>query len=93
MTLDDVLAAIPSTASADFNEFCRGLKDCPVAGERDGWREVFGLINDGKRRGWIGVGYEDGREGGKIESLILTPAGAAHVRAQLDAKRGLLANL
>lgn len=90
MTLDDVMAAIPSTESADFNEFCRGLKGCPAAGERDAWREVFGLLNEGKARGWIGIAYENGGTAGNIEALILTPEGAARVRAALDAKRGLL---
>lgn len=93
MTLDDVLAAVPSTESATFSEFCHGLKGCPAAGDRDGWREVFRLLNEGKAKGWVGVGYENGAMGGKIEAVILTPAGAAHVRAALDAKRGLLANL
>lgn len=90
MTLEDVLAAIPSTASADFSEFCHGLKDCPVAGDRAAWRELFGLLNEGVRRGWVGVAYEDGRPSGKIEAVILTPEGAAHVRRLLDSKRGLL---
>lgn len=90
MTLDDVMAAIPSTEAADFSEFCHGLKNCPAAGDRAAWRELFGLLNEGVRRGWVGVAYENGASSGKIEAGILTPEGAAHVRAALDAKRGLL---
>lgn len=90
MTLDDVLAAIPGTAGADFGEFCSGLgAGRPEAGDRDGWREVFTLLGECERNGLVKVE----RVEGKIETLILTPAGAAQVRAKLDSKRGLFSTL
>lgn len=90
MTTDDILAAIPGTASADFGEFCGGLgADRPEAGDRAGWREVFTLLGECERNGLVEVERVDG----KIESLILTAAGAAQARAKLDAKRGLFSTL
>ncbi len=90
MTSDDILAAIGSTETSDFNDFCSGLgADRPDAGDRAGWREVFTLLGDCEREGLVEVE----RVGGKVETLILTEAGAAKVRAKLDAKRGLFSSL
>lgn len=90
MTTDDILAAISSTSISDFGEFCSGLgADRPEAGDRAGWREVFTLLGDCERDGLVEVERVDG----KIETLILTPAGAGKVRAKSDSKRGLFSTL
>ncbi len=90
MTTDDILAAVSSTECVDFGEFCGGPgADRPEAGDRAGWRDVFTLLGDCEREGLVEVE----RVGGKIETLILTPAGAAKVRAKLDARRGLFSSL
>lgn len=90
MNTDDILAAIGSTEVSDFNDFCSGLgADRPEAGDRSGWREVFTLLGECERDGLVEVE----RVEGKIDTLILTEAGAARVRARLDAKRGLFSTL
>jgi hypothetical protein len=87
MTTDTILAAIGSTECSSFNDFCSGLgADRPEAGDRSGWREVFSLLGECEREGLVEVE----RVEGKIETLVLTEAGAAQVCAKLDAKRGLL---
>lgn len=89
MNEDKILAAIGSTESSSFNESCRALKVCPAKGDTAGWREVFETLNDLERRGLVVIEREERR----IESLILTDAGADRIRAKLDEGRGLLASL
>ena len=86
---DVILAAIGSTESSTFSEFCRALKDCPAKGDTAGWREVFETLNDLERQGLVVIEREERR----IESLILTDAGADRIRAKLDEGRGLLSSL
>jgi hypothetical protein len=86
MDENTILSAIGSTEESDFNEFCRGLgSDCPESGDREGWREVFNHLRTLERSGFIEVS----RTGNKIDSLILTEAGANRIREKLDSKRGL----
>ena len=89
MEEDNILAAIGSTESSSFNEFCRALKDCPRKGDTAGWREVFARLESLERQGLV----EIERNQRSIESLILTDAGADRIRAKLDEGRGLLSSL
>lgn len=89
MDEDVVLAAIGSTEPSSFSEFCRALKDCPMKGDREGWREVFATLEWLEHQGLVTIE----RSGRSIESLILTDAGADRIRAKLDTGRGLLASL
>jgi DNA-binding transcriptional ArsR family regulator len=88
MTEDTILSAIGSTEPSDFNEFCRGLgADCPD--DREGWREVFNHLRILEQHGFIEVS----RTGNKIDSMILTKAGANRIREKLDSRRGLFAEM
>jgi hypothetical protein len=90
MSEDQILSAIGSTEPSDFNEFCRGLAaDCPESGDREGWREVFSHLRILEQHGFVTVS----RTGNKIDSMILTSAGANRIREKLDNKRGLLSML
>jgi hypothetical protein len=89
MDQDVVLAAIGSTEPSTFNEFCRSLKDCPRKGDTAGWREVFATLERVEHQGLVVIEREERR----IESLILTHAGADRIRAKLDEGRGLLEGL
>jgi len=89
MDEDIVLAAIGSTEPSTFNEFCRALKGCPAKGDREGWREVFATLECLEHQRLVIIEREERR----IESLILTDAGADRIRAKLDEGRGLLASL
>ncbi len=89
--MDDItiLAAVGSTEETSFSEFCSALDDCPESGDRDGWREVFNLLRQLETHGFVEVS----RTKGKIDSMILTEAGANRVRERLDKRRGLLSAL
>lgn len=69
--------ATSSTEPSTFSEYCRGLRDCPERGDSAAWADLFKAISNGERLGLIEVE----RLNGKIETLILTEAGAAKVRA------------
>lgn len=85
MTQETILAAIGSTEETSFNEFCRALGgDCPESGDKDGWREVFDHLRVLERHGFIEVS----RVEGKIDSMILTEAGANRVREHSHALKG-----
>lgn len=86
---DNILAAIGSTEPSTFNEFCRGLKDCPPKGDTAGWREIFATLEWLEHQKLVVIE----RNGRSIESLILTDAGADRIRGKLDASRGLLSSL
>lgn len=86
--LDRILGAIRSEATT-FPEFCRNLKECPKRGDREAWRAVFAGLEQLRTDGLVTII----RQAGEIQSLQLTPAGADRVRAQLDAERGLFAQL
>jgi hypothetical protein len=75
--LIDILLATGATEPSTFNEFCRGLRDCPERGDREGWADLFKTIGSAERLGLVEVE----RLNGKIETLILTEAGAAKARA------------
>lgn len=78
MTLDRLLQAIPSTEPASFNELCRALgDDCPERGDREGWRDLFSLLEIAQESGYVDIDYV----GGKVGSVQLTEAGAARVRS------------
>lgn len=86
MDEETILAAIGSQEPSTFNEFLRALgDDCPERGDKDGWRELFAALEYSERSGLV----EIERVQRKIDSLILTEAGAARVREQLDGKKGL----
>lgn len=72
----DVLAAISFKSATGFSEFCSALNDCPERGDREGWRELFSLLNKCERNGFVIIE----RDGRNIESLQLTDAGAARFR-------------
>jgi hypothetical protein len=84
LSADTVLAAIGFTETSDFNDVCRGLgADVPT--ERGEWREFFTILEGAERQGLV----EIERVEGKIDTVQLTEAGAAVVRAKLDQQRGL----
>lgn len=85
MNENQILSAIGSTEPSTFAEFCRELKDCPERGDTAGWREVFTLLDDLAKAGFVEVEKTDG----KIDTMILTDAGADRVRGMLDSERGL----
>ena len=90
MNEDDLnfLSLIGSTESTSFGELCSAMgDDCPS--EKSEWRALFQRIRDLERESYIEVS----RTAGKIDSLLLTEAGANLVRERLDAKRGLLSLL
>lgn len=90
MTDETVLAAIGSTEETTFNEFCNALAgDCPDAGDRDGWRAVFNFLRLLEQHGFV----EISRTGGKIDTMMLTEAGANRIREKMDGRRGLLREL
>ena len=74
-----VLNAVSSTEVSTFNEFCRALGgSCPERGEQDEWAELFDCVKAAESLDLIEVE----RVGGKIDTLILTEAGAAKVRSR-----------
>lgn len=79
MTELDLLSAIGSTEPSTFNEFLRALGDeAPDREDKAGWRILFKAIERAEENGLIEVS----RAGMRIDSLMLTEAGAARVRAQ-----------
>lgn len=90
MDENTILSAIGSTEETSFNEFCSALgDDCPESGDRDGWRAVFNQLRLLETHGFIEVS----RTKGKIDSMILTKAGANRIRERMDSRRGLLSGL
>jgi DNA-binding transcriptional ArsR family regulator len=90
MNEEVILSAIGSTEETTFSEFCSALGgDCPESGGREGWREVFNHLRILERHGFV----EISRSGNKIDSMVLTEAGANRIREKLDNQRGLLTML
>lgn len=89
LEVDDVLTAVGSTATADFNDLCRGL-GANLPQERAEWADLFRTIEQAEREGLVEVDRDDVSGKQRIATVILTPAGADRVRAKLDANRGLL---
>lgn len=88
---DSVLAAIPSSQPGDFNDLCRGLgADRPE--ERGEWADLFRMLDACERDGLVEIERTQNMETKRMEidTLQLTDAGAAIVRANLDKRRGLL---
>lgn len=74
-----ILNAISYTEVSSFGEFCRALgTEKPERGDRDGWRQLFLQIEKLEADGLIAVD----RLGRSIDTLQLTEAGAARVRAE-----------
>lgn len=74
MKIQTLLGAIGSTGASTFNELCRALDDSgalPEKGDKPAWRDLFRMIDDCERQGWI----ETDRINGKINTMILTPDG------------------
>jgi hypothetical protein len=82
----EFLMLIPSTEPFDFGELCSALGG-DVPGDRGAWAELFAKIKHLEQDGFVEVE----RAGGRLESIMLAPAGAALIRDRLDQKRGLLA--
>jgi hypothetical protein len=76
MNEDIILRAIPSTEPASFGEFCNELgadkPDC-----RDDWAILFKLLDKLEHDGLVTID----RLGRRVDSLILTDAGADRVRS------------
>lgn len=90
MDVDTVLAACSSSEPSTFSELCAGLGDsCPDKGDKSAWRDLFQTLDNCERDGLVDID----RVGGKLESVILTDAGADRVREKLDRRRGLLSVL
>lgn len=77
MNTIEVLRAISSTEPSTFSEFCRGLSDCPERGDREAWAEVFDTLEAVETLGLIEIERD---RSNRIETLILTEAGAARVK-------------
>ena len=75
MTIDSLLQCIGSTEESSFGEVCQALGDDKPA-DRSEWGAFFRSVEDLERQGLIEVS----RVNGKIDSMILTEAGAARVR-------------
>lgn len=71
-----MLAAIPSTEPATFNEFLRGYDDRPERDDKRGWAEMFTDLETLESQGLI----EIDRTNGRIDTLMLTAEGADLVR-------------
>lgn len=75
MDQQQILKSIGSTEETTFNELCRELGDeVPTNGAE--WRALFLFLDDLEEQGLV----EISRAGGRIDSMILTEAGAAQVR-------------
>lgn len=73
-----ILSAIGSTEESSFFDFVSALgSEKPDKGDRDAWRQLFMQIEKLEVDGFVEVC----RTGRSIDSLILTEAGAARVRA------------
>jgi len=72
MELDVLLLCIGSTEPSSFNEILQALGD-----DKPEWRDLFRALDEAERKDLI----EIDRVNGKIDSVILTEAGAAHVRS------------
>lgn len=79
-TPDEILAAIPSTEPATFNEFLSALPDVPEKGDRSEWAELFRELTELEGLGLVEI--ERANRGGAIESLVLTGEGADRVRRE-----------
>lgn len=78
MTLDQLLRAIPSTEPASFGELLDALgSDKPTS--REEYREMFVLLELADSQGLVEVDREDVAQ---INTVQLTEAGAARVRAE-----------
>ena len=76
--MDDILQVVPSTEPATFSEFLRGLKDAPERGDKAEWSILFRQLERLEADGLV----EIERSGNKIDTLILTEAGAARARGR-----------
>ena len=72
-----MLAAIPSTEPATFNEFLRGYDNRPERGDSPAWSEMFQDLETLESQGLIEI---ERALNGKIDTLILTSDGANVVR-------------
>ena len=83
-----ILSAIGSQEPSTFSEFCSALDDnCPE--EKSEWAKLFRALEELQRHGFV----EIEKTGGKVDTLILTEAGANRIREKLDSKRGLLTRM
>lgn len=71
-----MLAAIPSTEPATFNEFLRGYDDRPERDDKRGWAEMFQDLETLESQGLV----EIDRMNGRIDTLMLTAEGVDLVR-------------
>ena len=74
--MKEILRAISSTEPCTFSEFLRGLPDAPERGDKSAWAELFDKLETFENLGLV----EIERANGRIETLMLTEAGAAKVK-------------
>lgn len=80
MNTTQVLAHIPSTEPATFNEFLNALgDDAPEKDDRNSWRELFKTLESFESLELLEIERCDGR----ISALQLTPIGAERAREVL----------
>jgi hypothetical protein len=84
MKMNRLLKAISSTEPSTFNEFCNAL-ETDMPSEKSQWRELFIALEELEKQGLVEVD----RTNGKIDTLMLTEAGADRIRAEMDAERPL----
>jgi hypothetical protein len=74
--MKEILRAVSSTEPCTFSEFLHGLPDVPERGDKEAWAELFDKLEMFENLGLV----EIERNGGRIESLVLTEAGTAKVK-------------
>lgn len=73
-----MLAAIPSTEPATFNEFLSGYDDRPERGDKPAWAEMFQDLETLESQGLV----EIERANGRIDTLMLTAEGVDLVKGR-----------
>jgi hypothetical protein len=73
-----LLGAISSTDPISFREFCGALEHNKPEDTQE-WREMFAILREVEAEGLVEI--DRATANGDIDSLILTEAGAAHLRA------------
>lgn len=84
-----ILSIIPYTETMSFGELCNALRNvslCPMKGDKQGWRELFQLLNKFASFNYVSAVKEDGN----IQTLQLTEEGAAFVRTYSDRMKPLI---
>lgn len=84
MNTADVLRAIPSQEESSFNEFVRDLRaEGAFDPDTDSWADLFEALDFLEQAGLVEI---DRGFNNRINTLLLTPDGAAQVKEQRTAR-------